>query len=118
MFTHRKTTAKLFLALALATPLITAHSARAQVGYITIRVSAADLNLRSNAGQATLHGRILNAARKACGEPQPFGPLEDDGYRACLKTAVKSTDGMVQALIAAAPSDNRVAMVSAPPGEH
>ncbi len=83
----------LFLAAALAaTP--TAYEPR------TLTVSAADLNLASEAGQATLERRVRGAVRSVCAVSS-FRNLREMAYRnRCLRDAERRADDRVAQLIA------------------
>ena len=62
-------------------------------GMPAIRVTTSDLNLATQAGVATLYGRIRAAAQSSC-EPlrQPTtGSRIPRGYDACVSTAVTDT---------------------------
>jgi len=104
-------TRTLFLALAIA-GLSTAATAPARAedqDTVSRKVSAADLDLRTSAGQATLHHRIAVAALKVCEQVGGSDPLTYYTASDCIKQARESAQPQLSALIAAAKSPNMVA---------
>lgn len=85
------------LAVAAAAAAFTAVSASAQTGS-TLPVAYADLNLHSEAGLATLDGRIASAARKLCGEYSAFELEWSMEARACQQEVIASAKAQRDAL--------------------
>ncbi len=85
--------------IALGAPaLACAQTARADSDARQVSVSFADLNLATNAGQATLKTRLDHAARTACGERPDNRDLRAlAAYQACVKTSVQTATASVLA---------------------
>jgi UrcA family protein len=60
---------------------------------VNIEVEYTDINLATLAGAETLYGRIVRAARMACGPAESRSAAMMSAYRSCLKEAV---DGAVK----------------------
>jgi UrcA family protein len=60
---------------------------------VTIEVEYTDINLATQAGAETLYGRIVRAARMACGPTESHSAAMMSAHRGCLKDAV---DGAVK----------------------
>jgi UrcA family protein len=96
-----------FLSLALAALVATAAmpAARAaDANTVSLRVSAADLDLRTSAGQATLRHRIAVAALKVCEAAMDGDMLEDCPWQARHRAAPQ-----VNAMIASAEGQGQAA---------
>ena len=60
---------------------------------VSIEVEYTDINLTTTAGAKTLYGRIVRAARTACGPTETRSAAMMSAHRSCLKEAV---DGAVE----------------------
>ena len=60
---------------------------------VNIEVEYTDINLATQAGAETLYGRIVRAARMACGPTESRSAAMMSAYRGCVKEAV---DGAVK----------------------
>jgi UrcA family protein len=80
----------------------TATSAPIERETIAARVQADPAALSTNYGALMLNYSVLDAARKACTQADPFG--DDDDYDVCVHDAVEAAQPQVDAAIARARS--------------
>jgi UrcA family protein len=80
----------------------------------SVKVSYADLDLSSTAGQHQLHSRLIGAAREACEDSMQPGSMMTDSRNACMNHAMAQADVRFAALVTAA--QPQVAMVGSTSG--
>jgi len=88
---HRAFVGALLLAATAVTGTAWAQSPSSRT--VSIEVEYTDINLATTAGAETLYGRIVRAARVACGPSETRSAAMMTAYRGCLTQAV---DGAVK----------------------
>jgi UrcA family protein len=98
------------LALLAATPVFAAGVPGPAAVTTTLSVPTGDLDLRTDAGDATLRHRVRVAAHKVCGEAARMGDPDYDSYASCVEQAEQTALATSDTLIASVRSGIRFAL--------
>jgi UrcA family protein len=91
----------LFAALAAATLVAAPASFAAETSPRSVTINAADLNLASPQGVATLDSRIAHAVKLVCGPVDTQTPRMVIAYRECREAALTAAKPRAEAAVAA-----------------
>lgn len=108
--TNRCFAALTALGLLAATPVFAAGAPGPDATTATVQVPTGDLDLRTDAGAATLRHRVRLAAHKVCGEPARMGDPEYASYATCIEQAEQGALKTSDSLIASVRSGLRFAL--------
>jgi UrcA family protein len=108
--------AKLFLGLAAAALLAGGAARAADPRAPGIEVSAHDLDLRTQSGEAVLRHRVKIAANKLCGQEDVSVSIVSDAFTSCVRDAVQGATPRVQALVDTARGQDHYVASASPRG--
>ena len=104
------------LALSAALVLLSATGLSArEMEKASISVHTSDLDLASEAGQATLEARVSHAVDQLCGNAHSRSTWEEQNYASCSREARAEVRAQVDAVVAAAENARRMAGGSSAP---